>query len=55
MMAEIDKYNKLSEIFSKLSNESQEKLVEIAHQLLYIHQSFCKQTNYTKEETTKNR
>ena len=32
------KYNEFSEIFSKLSEDSQDKLVKIAYQLLKTHQ-----------------
>ena len=39
-----DKYDQFSKVFSKLSDESQEKLVKTAHRLLKTHK-FAKSEN----------
>ena len=46
MNEETAKYDRFSEVFSKLPEESQDKLMKIAHQLLKAHK-------YAKQETIK--
>ena len=47
-----DKYKQFSNVFSKLSDESQDKLVQIAHRLLKNHK-FAKRENSEKKSTIK--
>jgi hypothetical protein len=49
-----DKYERFSKVFAKLSDESQDKLVKIAHRLLKTHQYVKHNTGKKKSVISQN-